>query len=874
MAIIYTYPRLSGQPEGSDLVLITDVSDDNKSKNTTIQSINDLGPQGTVTDVDLTMPAGYVVDKTVTSGDISFVVSGFPTELPADDPANSVQFNLSSTLTGVAGFEFIEDRPNEGNTLFLGGPIAGLRKQGTINLYDQGTIALWANTSSNKNQRVAITGPRGLVADSSQASYQFALPGYRPNAPYGDTGGVENPPPSYTEPRVLVVDGTQYTTAKFDSSWFKVTDLPGLGPAGNDTEIQFNNAGVFGADPGLSIDISTTRTRLDLGHRLNPTGRGEINIHSGARNLGYTQGGVLDLEYSYPTSAPTNPTSGAAAYAFVGLIGPEYDENLVPGDPDASYGLQGYSIQLPVVTPVDSTQTTYNDARLLVVNGATTGADPIHESKWITPGELGIGVGGIQNSIQFNDSNALAGDSYFTIETVNDPGHIPGGRLELAIGSPNLSTNEPYGSILLNGGNNSDEGGVIRLASATSNKVGITGPQTSPNPVADYIYDFSLPTKSPEQTDVSFNEGVNTIDIDQGGTGYTAGTQRLATTSSGTGEGCTVNVTNVVTDPVTGDTGIVFAVDVQQPGEGYTVGEILTIVAGDGNATIEVMSVDGYKNKVLVASSDKAFGRGTENLYESRWVDANDLGISGGSDLVIEDEGTGIAATATTINFTGGGVSAAADPNDANKVNVEIPPRLSQGFSPFPIYLGDDIITVNQGSTLAIACNTICDIASGQITVARVFGDISQNTRINVAVYSGELGDASATQLIAYGTAPATAGVSGKIYRINLNDMLPNPTTGLTPTWSPVAGTPIVVVIEIDNRSGDGSTTLLGKEPPQGGVQGLFGDRLSFSIAGVSSVFDSTNIAAGTDVEQLLGFLTDKEDTSIRVCHHFDPFAP
>ena len=100
MAIIYTYPRLSGQPEGSDLVLITDVSDDNKSKNTTIQSINDLGPQGTVTSVNLTMPSGFIVDKTRNNGDISFAVTGFPDELPADDPANSIQYNENGTLKG------------------------------------------------------------------------------------------------------------------------------------------------------------------------------------------------------------------------------------------------------------------------------------------------------------------------------------------------------------------------------------------------------------------------------------------------------------------------------------------------------------------------------------------------------------------------------------------------------------------------------------------------------------------------------------------------------------------------------------------------------------------------------------------------------
>ena len=52
MAIIYTYPLASTPIESSDLVLITDVSDNNKSKNTTIQSIIDLAGTGGGTGLD------------------------------------------------------------------------------------------------------------------------------------------------------------------------------------------------------------------------------------------------------------------------------------------------------------------------------------------------------------------------------------------------------------------------------------------------------------------------------------------------------------------------------------------------------------------------------------------------------------------------------------------------------------------------------------------------------------------------------------------------------------------------------------------------------------------------------------------------------
>ena len=93
----------------------------------------------------------------------------------------------------------------------------------------------------------------------------------------------------------------------------------------------------------------------------------------------------------------------------------------------------------------------------------------------------------------------LTTSDYFKIPLVDfDPGegHFPGGRLQLTIGSPNLSVNEPWGSILLNGGNNSNESGVIRLASVYNNTVGIMGPKAltppAPLPSDAYDYDFML----------------------------------------------------------------------------------------------------------------------------------------------------------------------------------------------------------------------------------------------------------------------------------------------------------------------------------------------------------------------------------------------
>jgi hypothetical protein len=72
-----------------------------------------------------------------------------------------------------------------------------------------------------------------------------------------------------------------------------------------------------------------------------------------------------------------------------------------------------------------------------------------------------------------------------------------------------------------------------------------------------------------------------------GGTGYTAGT--LATTDDNpNGSGCTLTVT--VTDGVINST-----VTIATGGDGYRVGDLLTVTGGGGNATFRVATLS-YTN--------------------------------------------------------------------------------------------------------------------------------------------------------------------------------------------------------------------------------------------------------------------------------------
>jgi len=84
------------------------------------------------------------------------------------------------------------------------------------------------------------------------------------------------------------------------------------------------------------------------------------------------------------------------------------------------------------------------------------------------------------------------------------------------------------------------------------------------------------------QNDIANAQGVDSFNAVSlvGGTGYTNATN-VATSNSGSGFGLTVDI--VAAGPVT-------TVTVNNPGQGYTVGDVITISGGNNNATIQVLS--------------------------------------------------------------------------------------------------------------------------------------------------------------------------------------------------------------------------------------------------------------------------------------------
>ena len=414
----------------------------------------------------------------------------------------------------------------------------------------------------------------------------------------------------------------------------------------------------------------------------------------------------------------------------------------------------------------------------------------------------------------------LTTNEYFKIKLVDfDPGqgHNPGGRLQLTIGSDNLTNTEPYGSILLNGGDNVHESGVIRLANVYNTQVGIMGPKgVNPSGPAN-SYDFMLPYLPPEQPSRMFMDGVSTASVTTPGSnqGIITAFRVTTTNQSGSGAGCLVDVVAA--------NGVVQSITIADPGDGYTVDDVLKInshnVPDADKAEITVTALTGNESKLLVVSG---YGTNTASgiARETRWVD--------------------------------------------------FPlPRLNHGFSPFPIYQGSNTIAVTSGSSLAIAGQTICDIAAGQLTITRVFGNLPEGCIIKVAVYSGSLTFPNSTKLVYFGTETVDATTA-----VNDIHTIDAP-FGEANNWIPVAGTPITTVIEIDNSSGQTNAQLLGTLGAASLPQ-VFQTRLAFEVAPVdpeTSIFDAAgtgNTVLGSSI-QTIGNYGGRSVTSKRVCQHFDP---
>jgi hypothetical protein len=75
MAIIYSYPRLNTTAATGDLLLITDINDDNKTKSVAISNLPFTNNSGTVTSVGISMPSAFAVANSPITGSDTIAIT-------------------------------------------------------------------------------------------------------------------------------------------------------------------------------------------------------------------------------------------------------------------------------------------------------------------------------------------------------------------------------------------------------------------------------------------------------------------------------------------------------------------------------------------------------------------------------------------------------------------------------------------------------------------------------------------------------------------------------------------------------------------------------------------------------------------------------
>ncbi len=90
---------------------------------------------------------------------------------------------------------------------------------------------------------------------------------------------------------------------------------------------------------------------------------------------------------------------------------------------------------------------------------------------------------------------------------------------------------------------------------------------------------------------------VNKIALTNGGTNYAVAESVATTAISGTGSGLKVKIVSV------GANGVITNVQIDNPGEGYRAGDLITINTGGGNAKVTVQNVSKSNGEITITEN-------------------------------------------------------------------------------------------------------------------------------------------------------------------------------------------------------------------------------------------------------------------------------
>ena len=207
MAIINSYPTVT--PTGSDLIIGTDVSTTpNSTKTFTIDSINALTPQGTVTSVALTMPAAFSVAGSPVTSAGTFAVTG---------AGSNAQF-----IDGTGALQTIANLP------FIDGT-------GTAN-----TVPIWSDSDTLGNSIITYNSSGGAGNDFMSIGLTNV----------GNNGGVG----FVSTSQISGIDLTIQNITGFGSGTVNLKGNTIIGDASTDT-LTVNATSTFAAPATFSDDV-------------------------------------------------------------------------------------------------------------------------------------------------------------------------------------------------------------------------------------------------------------------------------------------------------------------------------------------------------------------------------------------------------------------------------------------------------------------------------------------------------------------------------------------------------------------------------------------------------------------------------------------
>ena len=268
---------------------------------------------------------------------------------------------------------------------------------------------------------------------------------------------------------------------------------------------------------------------------------------------------------------------------------------------------------------------------------------------------------------------------------------------------------------------------------------------------SDYLISDTLTITNPNLGGVSaLNLGTLA-----GGTGYTTATG-VATSSSGSGTGATLNIT--------ASGGAIINVSVNNAGSGYAIGETLTIT--NANAT-------GIKTLGSIATAGTGYSAGsgiaTTGSNTSATVDITVDGNGAVTGVTINDDGTGYAVsdTVTIVN--------------ANATGVNTLGSISNAGTGWTEGTFNNVATTSSGSGTGLTLNVTAD-ASGNVTAVTVNTDGSGYANSEVISIVGGNDDAQTSVAAIHGnscTIPVSA-IHGNSSSLNTAAVFVNATFTLS----------------------------------------------------------------------------------------------